>query len=166
MILAEGKVEFTGSRLHFSINFGSARVIWATARKDAGVVDRDGLENRCILSGTEGSNPSLSATVLSGVEPLLKRKSLAETVFRRGFLFFSPRRRSLEVKLQRPRGEWRGGAAAESPGRRKLFPGRPRTGSGRLPGCIPVRFPVFQVLWAWLPLLGSQPGSRSVSLLA
>ena len=30
-------------------------------RKDAGVVDRDGLENRCTLTGTEGSNPSLSA---------------------------------------------------------------------------------------------------------
>ena len=123
MILAEGKVEFTGSRLHFSINFGSARVIWATARKDAGVVDRDGLENRCILSGTEGSNPSLSATVLSGVEPLLKRKSLAETVFRRGFLFFSPRRRSLEVKLQRPRGEWRGGLRLNPPGGENYFRG-------------------------------------------
>ena len=32
-------------------------------RKDAGVVDRDGLENRCTLTGTEGSNPSLSATL-------------------------------------------------------------------------------------------------------
>ena len=30
-------------------------------RKDAGVADRDGLENRCTLTGTEGSNPSLSA---------------------------------------------------------------------------------------------------------
>ena len=30
-------------------------------RKDAGVVDRDGLENRCTGNGTEGSNPSLSA---------------------------------------------------------------------------------------------------------
>ncbi len=30
-------------------------------RKGAGVVDRDGLENRCTLTGTEGSNPSLSA---------------------------------------------------------------------------------------------------------
>ena len=34
----------------------------STTRKDAGVVDRDGLENRCTLTGTEGSNPSLSAT--------------------------------------------------------------------------------------------------------
>ena len=25
------------------------------------MVDRDGLENRCTLTGTEGSNPSLSA---------------------------------------------------------------------------------------------------------
>ena len=30
-------------------------------RKDAGVVDRDGLENRCTLTGTQGSNPCLSA---------------------------------------------------------------------------------------------------------
>ena len=32
-------------------------------RKDAGVVDRDGLENRCTLTGTQGSNPCLSANV-------------------------------------------------------------------------------------------------------
>lgn len=31
-------------------------------RKDAGVVDRDGLENRCTLTGTQGSNPCLSAS--------------------------------------------------------------------------------------------------------
>ena len=31
-------------------------------RKDAGVADRDGLENRCTGNRTEGSNPSLSAT--------------------------------------------------------------------------------------------------------
>lgn len=30
-------------------------------RKDARVDDWDGLENRCTLTGTEGSNPSLSA---------------------------------------------------------------------------------------------------------
>lgn len=30
-------------------------------RKDAGAVERDGLENRCTLSGTQGSNPCLSA---------------------------------------------------------------------------------------------------------
>lgn len=29
--------------------------------KDAGVVERDGLENRCTGNCTEGSNPSLSA---------------------------------------------------------------------------------------------------------
>ncbi len=34
-------------------------------RKDAGVVDRDGLENRCTRKGTEGSNPSLSAKRLA-----------------------------------------------------------------------------------------------------
>ncbi len=33
-------------------------------RKDAGVVDRDGLENRCTLTGTQGSNPCLSANQL------------------------------------------------------------------------------------------------------
>ena len=33
-------------------------------RKDAGVVDRGGLENRCTLTGTQGSNPCLSATRL------------------------------------------------------------------------------------------------------
>ena len=33
-------------------------------RKDAGVVDRGGLENRCTRLGTEGSNPSLSAKVV------------------------------------------------------------------------------------------------------
>lgn len=32
-------------------------------RKDAGVVDRDGLENRCTLTGTQGSNPCLSADI-------------------------------------------------------------------------------------------------------
>lgn len=33
-------------------------------RKDAGVVDRGGLENRCALAGTQGSNPCLSAKEL------------------------------------------------------------------------------------------------------
>ena len=33
-------------------------------RKDAGVVDRGGLENRCALAGTQGSNPCLSANWL------------------------------------------------------------------------------------------------------
>ena len=32
-------------------------------RKDAGAVERDGLENRCALSGTQGSNPCLSARI-------------------------------------------------------------------------------------------------------
>lgn len=31
------------------------------AWRDAGVVDRGGLENRCTLTGTKGSNPFLSA---------------------------------------------------------------------------------------------------------
>src|SRR5690606_31691807 len=34
----------------------------AFSRRGAGVVERGGLENRCALTGTEGSNPSLSAT--------------------------------------------------------------------------------------------------------
>ncbi len=46
-------------------------------RKDAGVVDRDGLENRCTLTGTQGSNPCLSA----------KKSSL------QGLLFLHPERR-------------------------------------------------------------------------
>ncbi len=37
------------------------RVIKRLIRKDAGVVDRGGLENRCALAGTQGSNPCLSA---------------------------------------------------------------------------------------------------------
>lgn len=41
---------------YFSVG-ASAPTIW----KDAGVVDRDGLENRCTLTGTQGSNPCLSA---------------------------------------------------------------------------------------------------------
>ena len=32
-------------------------------RKGAGVVDRGGLENRCTLAGTQGSNPCLSANI-------------------------------------------------------------------------------------------------------
>ena len=35
--------------------------ICSVFRRDAGVVDRGGLENRCTLTGTEGSNPSFSA---------------------------------------------------------------------------------------------------------
>ncbi len=31
-------------------------------RRDAGVVERGGLENRCTFTSTEGSNPSLSAS--------------------------------------------------------------------------------------------------------
>ena len=32
-------------------------------RRGARVVESDGLENRCTLTGTVGSNPTLSATV-------------------------------------------------------------------------------------------------------
>ena len=34
----------------------------AAPRRGAGVVDRGGLENRCTLTGTQGSNPCLSAS--------------------------------------------------------------------------------------------------------
>ncbi len=34
-------------------------------RRDAGVVERGGLENRCALTSTQGSNPCLSATYLA-----------------------------------------------------------------------------------------------------
>ena len=34
-----------------------------TSRRDAGVVDRDGLENRCTSNCTQGSNPCLSANL-------------------------------------------------------------------------------------------------------
>ena len=37
-------------------------------RKDAGVVDRGGLENRCTRLSTEGSNPSLSASEAKSLE--------------------------------------------------------------------------------------------------
>ena len=37
--------------------------------RDAGVVDRGGLENRCTLTGTQGSNPCLSAYCLSLIIP-------------------------------------------------------------------------------------------------
>ncbi len=33
-------------------------------RRGAGVVDRGGLENRCTFTGTVGSNPTLSASML------------------------------------------------------------------------------------------------------
>ena len=41
-----------------------AAITWkAKTWRDAGVVDRAGLENRCGRKATEGSNPSLSACV-------------------------------------------------------------------------------------------------------
>ena len=46
-------------------------------RKDAGVVDRGGLENRCALTGTQGSNPCLSAykSCKPKLAALLRRKA-------------------------------------------------------------------------------------------
>ena len=39
-------------------------------RRGAGAVERGGLENRCALTGTEGSNPSLSATHPQHLSPI------------------------------------------------------------------------------------------------
>ncbi len=36
-------------------------ILHKSPRRDAGAVDRGGLENRCALTGTQGSNPCLSA---------------------------------------------------------------------------------------------------------
>ena len=41
----------------------TAQTGWRTPRRGAGAVDRGGLENRCTRKGTEGSNPSLSASI-------------------------------------------------------------------------------------------------------
>lgn len=50
----------------------------AKIRKDAGVADRDGLENRCTGNRTEGSNPSLSAgTENKAVKPVFRLKTKA-----------------------------------------------------------------------------------------
>ena len=51
-------------------------------RKDAGVVDRDGLENRCTLMGTQGSNPCLSATRGPLLEPQTVKTSDYQLVLR------------------------------------------------------------------------------------
>lgn len=48
----------TGKNVIFAVGF----------RKDAGVAERDGLENRCTGNCTEGSNPSLSAIKNAGLE--------------------------------------------------------------------------------------------------
>jgi hypothetical protein len=36
-------------------------------RRDAGVVERGGLENRCAFTSTQGSNPCLSATYFQAI---------------------------------------------------------------------------------------------------
>ncbi len=61
-----------------SVKVSRLRLVWGCAYKaaplcgrtvpsegwrGAGAVDRGGLENRCTLMGTEGSNPSLSANM-------------------------------------------------------------------------------------------------------
>ena len=51
-------------------------------RKDAGVVDRGGLENRCALAGTQGSNPCLSATHGLYKSPQNLKTSDCQTVLR------------------------------------------------------------------------------------
>lgn len=45
----------------FSNFFINLLPIFLHTGKDAGVDDRDGLENRCTRKGTQGSNPCLSA---------------------------------------------------------------------------------------------------------
>ena len=52
-----GCVAVPGGRIYNAPPPGS---MWRE-RRGAGAVDRGGLENRCTLMGTEGSNPSLSA---------------------------------------------------------------------------------------------------------
>ena len=54
----------TGKKHDFFFSLSEKTLNFAPAnapRKDAGAVDRDGLENRCTLTGTQGSNPCLSA---------------------------------------------------------------------------------------------------------
>ena len=43
----------------------NSRIIASLPWRGARVVERGGLENRCTCEGTEGSNPSLSATLRS-----------------------------------------------------------------------------------------------------
>ena len=51
-------------------------------RRGAGVVERDGLENRCGRKPTEGSNPSLSASNLVIYQYL---NSILETIWNQSF---------------------------------------------------------------------------------
>ncbi len=48
--------------LNFAVENATTIIVKGDKGKDAGVVERDGLENRCTLTGTQGSNPCLSAT--------------------------------------------------------------------------------------------------------
>jgi hypothetical protein len=50
--------------------------IFTLNRRDARVVEWDGLENRCAGNCTEGSNPSLSAIFISNILKLVSRKVL------------------------------------------------------------------------------------------
>ncbi len=58
------------------------RSILAVLWKDAGVDDRGGLENRCSLMGTQGSNPCLSATRGLYNNPQNLKTSDCQTVLR------------------------------------------------------------------------------------
>ena len=49
---------------HGGYGVGLPETTGQALRRGAGVVERGGLENRCALTSTEGSNPSLSATHL------------------------------------------------------------------------------------------------------
>jgi hypothetical protein len=52
------------------VNIPGPAAIFALPRRDARVVEWDGLENRCTGNCTEGSNPSLSA---NSAGPVLRK---------------------------------------------------------------------------------------------
>ena len=66
--------------------------------RDAGAVERGGLENRCPLTGTEGSNPSLSARAFADKNPRLRglytgSVAPSKACFCKGLLFpYNPHR--------------------------------------------------------------------------
>jgi hypothetical protein len=53
------------ARLRYSTATVGRPALPRPRRRGAGVVERDGLENRCARKGTEGSNPSPSARFCS-----------------------------------------------------------------------------------------------------
>ena len=57
--MGDGRGLVIGARLRYVKHAPSGTM--SPLRRGAGVVERGGLENRCALSGTVGSNPTLSA---------------------------------------------------------------------------------------------------------